>query len=589
MRILALSSESHDAGLALLEDGLPLMILEEERLNRVKHTNRFPFRSLAATLGRDRSALRDIAAITTPWDVVTMRRTFFGALLGRLPDSLHLARDSANPMCDGRILAINQCIWLGLQRHFGPTAVPPIVNVPHHHAHAAIYLVSPFDEAAIAVMDGFGDASAVSAYAGSGNRIERLWGGRFFESLGILYTLLTQHLGFNLFEEGTVMALAATGDTGMVEPMRRLVRLEPDGRFSFDMSYFDFDRYGQIQPFTQRFHDTFGPSRSTGAPLTDHHRAIAKGLQTVTEDVALHVIRHLATIHPSRNLVLTGGVALNCVANARILADTPYRRVWVPPCASDTGAPFGSALWHSHMTLGLPRRHELTHPFYGLDYDDEAIERALTAAGLAYQRLDDARLLETVARDLAADRIVGWFQGRFEMGPRALGNRSILASPVNPAIRDIINARIKYREPFRPFAPAVLAARASEWFEISQPDPFMTVAPRVRSDKVERIPSAVHVDGTARIQTVERAANPRYHDLIAEFERLTGVPVLLNTSFNKQEPIVARPEEAISCYLRTEMDVLVLGSFYTTDRNAAAIERARAAFRVNARNTRGGE
>ena len=492
-------------------------------------------------------------------------------------------------MCDGRILAINQCIWLGLQRQFGPVRVPPIVNVPHHHAHAAIYFVSPFEEATVAVMDGFGDASAVSAYTGTGNTLERRWGGNFYESIGILYTLMTQHLGFNLFEEGTVMALAATGDTTYVERMRQLVHLEDEGRFSFDMSYFDFDRYGQIKPFTAKFHEVFGLTRRPGEPLTDRHRALARALQTTTEDVVLHVVRSLAKTYPSRNLVLSGGVALNCVANARVLADTPFKQVWVPPCASDTGAPLGSALWHSHMTLGLPRRMEMTHAFYGLAYDDAAIEAALRDWGLSFQRFSEAELIPKVAADLAADKIVGWFQGRFEMGPRALGNRSILASPINPEIRDIINARIKFREPFRPFAPAVLASEAAEWFDIRQPDPFMTLAPRVRADKAARIPSAVHVDGTARIQTVERAANPRYHDLIQAFMGLTGVPVLLNTSFNKQEPIVARPAEAISCYLRTEMDVLVMGDFYTTDRNPAAIARAKAGFKLVARNTTGGE
>jgi carbamoyltransferase len=269
---------------------------------------------------------------------------------------------------------------------------------------------------------------------------------------------------------------------------------------------------------------------------------------------------------------MSGGVALNCVANAKVLETTDVRRVWVPPCASDTGAPLGSALWHTHQTLGLPRRFELTHPYYGRAYKDEEIVRALEAEGLRYHRLPAAQLLRRVAKDLADGKIIGWFQDRFEMGPRALGNRSILADPRRAEMRNELNDRVKKREPFRPFAPVVLAEKASEYFEVTQADPFMTLAPRVRTDKQGVIPAAVHIDGTGRIQTIDRAANPRYYGLIEEFARLTGVPVLLNTSFNRKEPIVAAPKDAIACYLLSGIDVLVLGDFYTTDRRGAAGE-----------------
>jgi carbamoyltransferase len=273
----------------------------------------------------------------------------------------------------------------------------------------------------------------------------------------------------------------------------------------------------------------------------------------------------------------------------RVVREAGFDRVWVPPCASDTGAPLGSALWHQHQVLRVPRRQPMSHAYLGLEFDRRAIVSALETAGLDFEELDEDALLTRVADDLASGRIVGWLQGRYEIGPRALGNRSILASPVTPGVRDVINSRVKFREPFRPFAPSVLEERAAEWFEIDQADPFMTMAPRVRPAKAPLIPAAVHVDGTARIQTVSRAANPRYHALIERFAAQTGVPVLLNTSFNKQEPIVTRPEEAISCFLRTEMDVLVLGNFYTRDRPAGAAARARATFEVVEVNTRGGE
>jgi carbamoyltransferase len=302
---------------------------------------------------------------------------------------------------------------------------------------------------------------------------------------------------------------------------------------------------------------------------------VAYALQAVTEEIVLHRVRTLLKKHPGTgNLVLSGGVALNCVANARILEETDVRRLWVPPCASDTGAPLGSALWHHHHNLGHPRRFEMKHALMGKVYGESEVVRALDAAGLCYRRLGEPQLIARVARDLADGKIVGWFQGRFEIGPRALGNRSILADPRRPDMRDVLNAKVKRREPFRPFAPAVLVERAAEFFEIDQPDPFMTLAPRVRPEIRDRIPAATHVDGTGRIQTVERETNPRYYGLIEEFGRLTGVPILLNTSFNRAEPIVASPRDAVECYLKSGMDVLVLGDYYVSGRGAAGADCA---------------
>ena len=438
--------------------------------------------------------------------------------------------------------------------------------------------MSPFEEAAVLVMDAYGDDAATSAYAGTGNQLDPLWHLGFFDSLGGLYTAMTMYLGFKPFEEGTVMALAAYGAPTYAQKARELIHLESDGRFTLNRGYVAIDTCGLYRPFTRKFYATFGPARHSHELVTDHTRDMAFALQAVTEDAVLHIVRALAKRTLSRNLCLSGGVALNCVANARILRDTPFERVWVPPCASDTGAPIGGALYHHHQTLGGKRDFVMTHPFYGLEYAQEDITRALETAGLGYRKMSEADLVAEVARNLANQLIVGWFQGRFEMGPRALGNRSILSDSRSLAIKDKINAHIKHRESFRPFAPAVLIERAHEYFELDQPDPFMTLAPRVRADKVKVIPAAVHVDGTGRIQTVDRKDNPRYYAVIEAFEKLTGVPVILNTSFNRQEPIVSRPEEAISCYLRTKMDVLVLGDFYVTDRNPDAIRRALDAF-----------
>ncbi len=564
MHILGLVARTHDSGLGLLTDGVPTLLLEEERFNREKHTRKFPFLSLQAAF--DGKGLDEIDVITTPWHMGSLRRSWFWAVAGCFPTSLNLVAPSARPTQATLLVNMPMGLRWGLMWHFGKARLPKIVQVRHHDAHAAIFFVSPFDEAAVLVMDGYGDETAQSAYIGSGNRLERLWQSEFFDSLGMLYTVVTTHLGFKLFEEGTVMALAGAGSPTFAKKFRELVHLQPEGRFSINRDFISFDTHGLNKPFKERFTDTFGPRRQRNEPITDRHRDLAFALQSTIEETILHVARALSKRHPSRNLCLTGGVALNCVANARILRDTDYRSVWVPPCASDSGAPFGSALWHYHQTLSHPRRFELTHSFYGKGYSDAEIIRALQEAGLAYRPMSEHQLVTQVARDLATGKIVGWFHGRSEVGPRALGNRSILADARDAAMKDHLNARVKHREPFRPFAPAVLAERAAEFFEINQKDPFMTMAPRVRVDKAHLIPAAVHVDGTARIQTVDRASNPRFYGLIEEFAALTGIPVILNTSFNRQEPIVERPEDAISCYVRTQMDVLVLGHCYITAR-----------------------
>ena len=563
-RILGIVTETHDSGLVLLDDGMPVLVLEEERFNRQKHTLAFPRRALAAAFAELKLDIGDIDVITTPWDTGQLRKTLAKAVVGGLPASVYLLFPRAHPTQDSGIVLLRFWLKMNLRSSLRIVRLPNIVQVGHHDAHAAIFFVSPFEEAAVLVLDGYGDVSATSAYVGRGNRLECQWRGGFFDSIGMLYTLVTYHLGFKNFEEGTVMALAAGGGDTYVAKFREIVQLREGGQFSLNPEFLRHDRYGAMRPFTRRFLDAFGPPRQRDEAITDRHRDLAFALQATTEETIVHVARALSAAHPSRNLCLTGGVALNCVANARILRDTDYTHVWVPPCPSDSGAPLGSALWHHHQTLGQPRRLQLTHPFYGTAYSDREIAGALDRAGLSYRRLSERELIAEVAQKLVEGRVVGWFQGRFEMGPRALGNRSILADARKAEMKDRLNRRIKEREPFRPFAPAVLAEHAAEYFEIAQPDPFMTMAPRVRADKLDVIPAAVHVDGTARLQTVDRIANPRYYAVIEAFGRLTGVPVILNTSFNRHEPIVASPAEAVSCYKRAGMDALAIGDFWVT-------------------------
>ncbi len=577
MNILGLVTKTHDTGAAILSNGVIKGVMEEERFNRNKHSQLFPEHALAAALDAAGLRLDDIDAIATPWDVNALRRSFRQIVTANLPASLNLLHPAAHSGQNSGVVFLRQRLAQGIRKRLGNRDIP-IINVPHHDAHAAIYFASPFDEAAILVADGYGDVTATSTYFGAGNRITRDKGFSFFDSIGAFYSGVTTYLGFKLFEEGTVMALAALGGPRYLENFRKLVPLGPDGSFSFNPEYVSLQTHGLARPFTAKFLAEFGPPRDPSAPLDQRHMDIAYALQKLAEELVLHLVRDLERRTTSRNLCITGGVALNCVANARILEETSFERVWVPPCASDTGAPLGAALFHYHQTLGRERTGELLHPFYGAEYSDAEVQAALDEAGLTGKRLDDGELFERVAADLSEKKVVGWCQGRFEMGPRALGNRSILADPRDLEIKAILNDRIKHREPFRPFAPAVLAERATDFFDVSQPDPFMTLAPRVWKERVADIPSAVHVDGTARIQTVRRDANPRFHRLIETFGNRTGVPVLLNTSFNRQEPIVASPHDAVSCYLRTKMDVLVFNNFYVTDRNAGAEARARQSF-----------
>jgi carbamoyltransferase len=531
MRILGIVTRTHDSGLALLECGVPALVMEEERFNRKKHTRRFPFGCLKAAFDDRGLSLADIDVITTPWHMKSLWRMMFSAVRDGLPTSLSLLPPSARPTQSTLIVTMPMGLRWGLLWHFGvKSKLPKIVQVRHHDAHAASFFVSPFEEATILVMDGYGDETAQSAYTGVGNRLERVSQTQIFDSLGMLYTAVTEHLGFKVFEEGTVMALAATGDKTCARKFRDLIRFGPDGEFSISRDFISYDTHGLNKPFKRRFIETFGQRRDKGEPITDRHRDLAFALQHTVEETILHVVRALSKRYKSRNLCLTGGVALNCVANGRILRDTDYQSVWVPPCASDSGAPLGSALWHYHQTLGKPRTFHLRHAFHGIGYSESEIAEALGRAGLAYERLNEQELIRQVSCDLAVGKIVGWFQGRSEVGPRALGNRSILADPRDVGMKNRLNSRVKHRAWFRPFAPAILEERVAEFFEIDHVDPFMTMAPRVRPDKAKLIPAAVDFDGTARVQTVSRSTNPRLYAVIESFAALTDVPVVLNTS-----------------------------------------------------------
>jgi carbamoyltransferase len=461
--------------------------------------------------------------------------------------------------------------------------------VEHHPAHlASAFYASPYDEAAVCAIDGFGDFVSTSFASGRGTRLSVFQRVFFPHSLGLLYLALTQYLGFWRYgDEYKVMGLAPYGTPDYADQLRRLVRLKADGDFRLDLSYFRHWSEGVAmtwddgeptigQVYTPRLEALLGPARRPDEPLQPRHEAIAASLQTVFEEAAFHVLRALHKRTRLSRLCLAGGCAMNSVANGKIREQTPFREVFIQPAAGDNGTALGAALYVAHHVLGQPRRFVMQHSYWGPAFSDEEIAKALAARsselrrlGCSMSRVDDENTLcDQIAGWIADGKVVGWFQGRMEWGARALGNRSILADPRRPDMRDIINTKIKFREKFRPFAPSILEESLDQYFVGAVADPFMVQVYPVRADKRQIIPAVTHVDGSGRLQTVNRATNPLYWALIKAFEKDTGVPVLLNTSFNENAPIVHRPEEALDCFLRTQMDALIMGHWVVDKRTS---------------------
>jgi carbamoyltransferase len=564
--ILGLNAFHGDAAAALVVDGELAAAAEEERFSRVKHVAGFPSLAAAWCLADAGLTPNDLDHVAVGRDPranlgAKLRRT-----LSRPPRPAYVAERLRNA---SRVRDIGATLAEAL----GAPVRARIHNVEHHRAHAAsAFLVSPFDEAAVLSVDGFGDFASTMLAHGRGSRIEVLDRVLFPHSLGIFYTAVTQWLGFPHYgDEGKVMGLAPYGDPERFLPaMRELVRTAGD-LFELDLAYFTHHREG-IQMtwdagsptigriFSERMSDVFGPPRAPRTDLTDVHHDVAAALQARLEEVYLHLVLVLERRTGSTNLVLAGGVALNAVANGRIRPETRFDGLYVQPAAGDSGTAVGAAFHVWHEALGKPRGFIMEHAYTGPGYSSEECAAALRAAGLTGEVMDDDALFPFVTERLAAGDVVGWFQGRMEFGPRALGNRSIVADPRRHDMKDILNARIKHREPFRPFAPSVLARSAGDWFDQAYTSPFMVLVYNVLPEKQALVPAITHVDGTGRLQTVEEHVNPRYHRLISEFERVTAVPMLLNTSFNENEPVVMSPQHAIETFQKTHMDLLVLGN-----------------------------
>jgi carbamoyltransferase len=574
--VLGISAYHGDAAAALVVDGRLAAAVEEERFTRIKHWAGFPRESIRCCLDIAGLHPRDVEHFAIGRDPrANLWRKARFALLNR--PGLALVSDRARSAHRVRDVASAIAQALGLDRAHVRARMR---WVEHHPAHlASAFLVSPFEEAAVCAVDGFGDFVSTSWAAGRGASLEWLDRVYFPHSLGLFYLALTQYLGFPAYgDEYKVMGLAPYGAPDFAGDLRRLLRLEPGGGFALDLSYFRHASSGvrmsweagepAIAPvFAPKLEDLLGRARQPAEPLGPRHEAIAASLQQVFEEAAFHVLRGLHARTGQRRLCLAGGCAMNSVANGKIRAQTPFEDVYVQPAAADDGTALGAAFYVWNRLLGRPRGFVMEHAYWGPEFAAAAVARALAARGAELARQgarvrefgDDDALCRFAAERLAEGKVVGWFQGRSEWGARALGNRSILADPRRADMREVINAKIKLREKFRPFAPSILEDALDAYFTGARPDPFMMHVYPVRPDKRAVIPAVVHVDGSGRLQTVSRQANPLYWQLLRAFEKLTGVPVLLNTSFNENEPIVSRPEEALDCFLRTRMDALALG------------------------------
>jgi carbamoyltransferase len=560
MRILGLSN-MRDAAAALVDNGRIIAAAEEERFVRVKHVTALPLHGIRYCLETAGIRLQDLDAVAVPWKYWQIGRRAALAI-GSMLQSPRLfavkgARSAERLIHEWRELALLRSY---LSRRVDGTQCPPAAFLDHHLCHAAsAMLVSPFERAAVMVVDGASEAHTTMLARADRKQIHVLTRVPLPHSLGQFYGAITSYLGFTAdHDEYIVMGLAAYGTPRFAHTLReQILRTLPNGEFRLNTRLLDF-HLARRRLFSPAFVGLFGPPRRPDDDILPRHQDMAASAQAVLEETLLHLARHLKNLTKEDNLCLAGGVAYNCVANSRVLREAGFKELFVPPAAGDAGAALGAALWLTHRKGSLSSPIVMRTAAWGPEFSEDACRDALTTAGLIVERLDEAALCEKAAGELAAGRLVFWFQGRMEWGPRALGNRSLLADPRREDMRALINLKVKLRQPFRPFAPSVLEERAAEYFDLQGASPFMLQTAKVRLSMKGVIPAVVHVDGTARVQTVDSDSNPRYRRLLEAFARLTGVPVLLNTSFNVDEPIVCTPREAVACFLRTEVEWLVM-------------------------------
>ncbi len=562
MLVLGLSN-MRDAAAALVEDGRIVAAAEEERFLRVKHVSALPVEAIRFCLKERGVRLSDVHAVAVPWkywQVGRRARLALGAML-RSPQLFHVkgTRSMERLGQEWKELAFLRRYLTG---RIDGTPCPRPVFLDHHLCHAASsFVVSPYERAAVLVVDGASESHSTLLGLGDKQTINVLKRTPLPHSLGQFYAAMTAYLGFVPDQdEYIVMGLAAYGEPRYAAVVREhLLSGQADGEFALNVRVLDF-HLARVGLFSEELLACFGPNRRSDEEVTQRHRDIAASVQLVLEEVLLHLARYLKKVTQADHLCLAGGVAYNCVANSRVRREAGFQGIFIPPAAGDSGAALGAALWHSVRQGWRQQGSPMQAAYWGPRFSDAQYNAALQRAGLTGQRLTDDALCEKVAWELSCGRLVFWFQDRMEWGPRALGNRSLLADPRREDIRALINAKVKQRELFRPFAPAVLEERATDYFDLPLPSPFMALTAQVKPHAKGIIPAVVHVDGSARVQTVDRESNPSFRRLLEAFARRTGVPVLLNTSFNVREPIVCTPDDAIHCFLRTEVEWLVLGN-----------------------------
>ena len=614
--ILGLNAYHGDSAACLIKDGKLVAAAEEERFRRIKHWAGLPTQAIDYCLREGGVALRDVEhiAINRKPGVNNWRRLAF--VLRHRPDPRLMFQKVKN-------IRSASSVHEALERAYNVSLGAQIHHVEHHLAHlASAFLVSPFEEAACISIDGFGDFASTAMGMGQGNRVDIDQRVYFPHSLGIFYSAITQFIGFPHFgDEYKVMGLAPLGQPAYLEQMRELVRIQPDGMFKLGLKYFRHHTdnvsysWNDCAPevgtlYTEKLMELLGPERRPSDPLEQRHKDLARSAQAMYEEAFFALLNALHARRPSANLALSGGCAMNSVANGKVYLRTPFRKMYLPAAAGDAGGAIGAAAAvaaeigdrksevrtrrsevgsrksevggeRSDVGLSAPLR-PLLSAYLGPHFSDDDIAQLLRDRGLIPSDLrpptsdlpsppSDLRvekvtssedLCARTATAIAAGQVVGWFQGRMEWGPRALGNRSILCDPRRADMKEILNAKIKRRESFRPFAPSILREAVADWFEQDDDVPFMMEVFQIRAEKRPLIPAVTHVDGSGRLQTVHRETNPLYHQLISAFRSLTNVPLVLNTSFNENEPVVCRPEEALDCFLRTKMDLLVIGSFF---------------------------
>ena len=587
MRVLGISAFYHDSAAALIEDGRITAAAQEERFTRKKHDSRFPASAINFCLEHAGVGLGEVDYVAFYDKPFLKFERLVETYLAFAPRGFASFRMALPVWLREKLFQKDL-----LRREFAKFDKDfdwknRLLFSEHHLSHAAsAFFPSPFEEAAVLTMDGVGEWATTSLAMGEGNRLEVLREIHFPHSLGLLYSAFTSYTGFRVNSgEYKVMGLAPYGEpryAGLI--VDTLMDLKDDGTFRLDQSYFEYCT--GLAMTNEKFHSTFGgPPRGADDPLTQRHMDLAASIQKVTEDVVLRLARSIARDTGARNLCLAGGVALNCVANGHVLRDGSFENIWIQPAAGDAGGALGAALAAYHLYKGGERKTRdagdaMQGAYLGPELSSPEIESRLAKAGARFSVLDEGALIETTAAALAAGKAVGWFQGRMEFGPRALGGRSVLGDPRSKTMQKTLNLKVKYRESFRPFAPSVLAEDSAEWFQLDGASPYMMlvagVAPKRRRTMTEdeealfgidklnvvrsQIPAVTHVDYSARIQTVHSETNPRYHALISRFKELTGCPMVVNTSFNvRGEPIVCTPEDAFRCFMGTEIDLLVAG------------------------------